>query len=235
LSQASAAPSERFSSADEAYRQRADESKARAALAQYRRIFERNPDDGEAAWRTSMACYFVSIRLTKDAETRQKLYSEGRAAGLKSIKLVPQCAPCFFWTAINTALFGDESGSVKTYFLLSEIQDLLNKSIAIDPSYAYGGAYRLLGLIEWKLPGILGGSNSRAIDYFQKAIAVAPDEPLNFLFLAQLYENTLSDHKKARETAQKGLSVPPPSVERLEALDALNDLKKLLHKIDSTN
>ena len=130
------------------------------------------------------------------------------------------------------ALYGDRVGALKTLFSLGEIRAHLERVIAIDPSYASGGAYRLLGLISQKLPGILGGNSDEARRDFERAIRVAPDEPLNFLFLAKLLDDDLHDRVSAIETATKGLAVPTPAPNRLESREALRDLRALKQVMD---
>ncbi|MGE0614211.1 MAG: TRAP transporter TatT component family protein [Bacteriovoracia bacterium] len=225
-------PASPYALGDQLFYGRADGTKAQEALKVFRELWQKNPQDFEAGWRVSMACYFVGIRLTPEGEPREKLYAEGRDIGKESIKLAKEkklpCAACNFWTAINMALYGESVGVFKMLFTLNEIQTLLKASIEADPSFAYAGAYRLLGMIEWKLPGILGGSNSRAKDYFEKAIAQGPTEPLNYLFLARLLDDKFDERAEALNWAKKGLEVPVPTPDRLEALDALKDLQEFI-------
>ena len=58
-------------------------------------------------------------------------------------------------------------------------------------------------MIEQAVPGVFGGSNSRARGYFEKAIETSPDEPLNYLALAKLLEEELDEHQEAMEIARK--------------------------------
>ncbi len=212
---------------DLAFKNRKEQPSALAALANYRAAHHASPDDAAAAWRLSMGCYFVGLRFTKDAGKRKELYDEGRKVALGAADRDKNCVPCHFWGSINLALYGDAVGALKMFFALGEIRDHLKQSLALDASYAYGGAYRLLGLIEQKLPGILGGSNDRAREYFERAIEVAPDEPLNYLFLTKLLKEELDDKPMAAITLKRGKALPVPSGERLESLEALAELKSL--------
>ena len=112
--------------------------------------------------------------MTKDSKEKARIFAQGRDAGLAAVALKPDCAECHFWASINMALYGDTVGVFKMLFSLQEIEEHLKQTLKLKPAYVNGGAYRLLGLIEQKLPGILGGSNSRARDYFEKAISIAP-------------------------------------------------------------
>lgn len=219
-----------YAEADQAFRERANEDSARKALALYRSLYQAKPEDPEAAWKLSMACYFVGLRLTKAEDDQEKLFKEGREAGLISLKKSKDCAPCHFWTAINMALYGQTVGVVKMLFTLGDIREHLRESARIDSGYAYGGAYRLLGTIEEKLPGILGGSNDRAREYYEKAVEKSPDEPLNRLFLARLLADEFSDKAAAAKVAQAGLSETPLPAERVESIEARKELQQELKK-----
>ncbi|MBI3541936.1 MAG: hypothetical protein HY075_01495, partial [Deltaproteobacteria bacterium] len=190
----------------------------------------KDPTEAAAAWRLAMACYFVGFRLTPERDAKAELYSEGRAAAFIAAREHDKCAACHFWGAIDLALLGQAVGALKMLFALGELRDHLKLVNELDPRYAFGGAHRMLGMIEWKLPGILGGSNDRAREHFEKALAIAPDEPLNYLFLARMQAEDLDDHEGAASTARRGLDVPTPPDERLESLEALMDLKQLLEK-----
>ncbi|MBI3556214.1 MAG: hypothetical protein HY074_08120 [Deltaproteobacteria bacterium] len=191
----------RFRAADVAFRARFDEIQAREALRIYRELYQQNPNDVAGTWRLAMAAYFVGFRLTSDDDKRKEIYAEGRDAGFAGAKLDEKCAACHFWGALDLALYGHAVGIFKMFFALGDLRDHLNEVIKIDPHYAYGGAYRMLGVIEQKLPGILGGSNRRAQDYFEKAIEISP--------------------------------VPAP--DRIEAIEAIADLKALLEKEAARN
>ncbi len=226
----------RLDVADQAFKERAKPEKAHYALSEYRRMARAaeslgRPDPG-VLWRLSMACYFVGMRLTDSSEEKAKIHLEGKKAGLAAVSLAPKCAPCHFWAAINMVLHGQEVGVFKMYFGLSEVESLLKKSIELDPKYAFSGAYRLLGLIQQKLPSVLGGDNDRAKEYFEKAIQSSPDEPLNYLFLAELLRDKFDEPEEALRVARKGALVQKIDAERLEALEAREKLQKWVDGAD---
>ena len=218
-----------YAAGDAAFIQRNDPERAKRALELFRDYHAKNPKDPEAGWRHAMGCYFAGLHLAKNGDEKESLFAEGRDAGLSTIQLAPACAPCHFWTAINMALYGQTVGVFKMFFSLPSIREHLEQTIKLDPAYAGGGAYRLLGLIEQKLPGILGGSNDRARELIQQAIDTAPEEPLNHLFMTRLLLEEFDDLAGARAIAKKGISVPQPSPERIESLGSLKELREFLN------
>jgi hypothetical protein len=233
IARASGAPLP-YAAADLHYRARADATQARAAYRLYADAVARSQRaEPDALWRLAMASYFVGLRLTEEPSAKQALFAEGRRAGEDCARLAPENAACHFWGAINTALYGESLGAFKTLSLIPEIKRGLERSSALDPALAGGGAYRVLGAIYQRLPGLLGGSDEQARRSFERAIAVAPDEPLNYLFLSRLLLESAPDGGQAREVARRGLAVPEPGTngrmpENLESIEARQELRKLL-------
>jgi len=220
--------------ADAAFLKREDPTEALRSLTEYRELAKSTHDaDPRILWRLAMASYFAGLRLETDEARKAAHFSEGREAGLASIRLSPSCAECQFWTAINMALYGQSRGVVSMLFTLGEIRERLLGSAKLDPTYVQGGAYRALGMIERKLPGVLGGSSQRAEDYLKKAIQVAPEEPLNYLFLAQFYAEDANDTKQAKLIIQMGLELNHEDSEKIESREARRDLKQLLVELNA--
>ena len=98
-----------------------------------------------------MASYFVGLRLTDhdDGDNgKEKIFYDAKEAALRAAAKAPQCARLHFWAAINMALYGQTVGIFKMFFTLGEVQIKSGKDDQIDPKYAYGGAYRVLGKIQ---------------------------------------------------------------------------------------
>jgi tetratricopeptide (TPR) repeat protein len=227
LSYAQAGP---YDSGDAAFKNRGVPEQAHKALTLYREYFKKNPKDPEAGWRVAAGCYFVGMRLTQTQGEKSKLHTEGVEAAQAGIAADPKCGACYFWKAINLALLGQTKGSLKMFFTLGEIKENLKKSIEIDPAYMGAGAYRLQGQIEQELPGIVGGSNKKARAFYEKAIETAPEEPLNYIFMAKLLALEFDDLKAALEIAQRGIKAVPPNATQLEAVESIAELRHFLQE-----
>jgi tetratricopeptide (TPR) repeat protein len=200
------------------------------ALKDYREIFQDDPKSELAAWRLSMACYFTGHRLTKEKEQQRTIFSEGRDAALSAITVNPSCAPCHFWVAVNMALYGEATGIFKAISSLGDIRDHLRESIKLDPKFGNGSAYRVMGVIDQKLPGIFGGSNARARENFEKALQVAPYEPLNYLAMIKLLRDEMGKEDEARMIARKAHALSKPDPDQIESQEALQEIREWLKK-----
>ncbi len=219
---------ERFKIGDIAFKLRKSEDQARLAAKSYKEVLDADIGDVEAGWRYGMACYFLGIRVAKTQPEKTTFFAEGRDAALFAAVRDPKCAPCHFWAAVNMALFAQEEGYMKTLFSLKEIQKHLEASIEVDPKYMYSGAYRTLGLINQKLPSMLGGNKAKAREYFDKALAGSPDEPLNYLFYGKFIADVEKDLPRALEVAKRGAALEGIGPERIEAQEAVEELKQVV-------
>lgn len=221
-----------FEDADNSFLLRAQAKMAFEALRLYREIYQRHPTNYDAAWRVSMACYYMGFEVEKNKDIKIKLFEEGREAGLVAVQIDPTQAEGHFWAAVNMALYGESAGIIKMLFTLNTICMHLNLSIHADPSYAYGGAQRVLGKINESLPSLLGGSNELAEKYYNDAIKFSPNEPLNYLFMAKLILKTKKPKANLIEVLRKGLAINNIEEYRTESLKAYKELQRYAIKYD---
>lgn len=222
---------ERYRKADQLVRDRRNEKLVRKGFEAYHELYKSFPKDPVTAWKFSMACYFIGIRLSKTEDERLLHYEMGEKAGYEGAKLSPACAPCHFWGAINLALYADTKGLFQSLSSIAEIESHLKRAVELDGGYNNAAAHRLLALINRKLPGILGGDNGDAKRHMESALKLAPTEPMNYLELAILLNDEYEEPVKALEVALKGIKVPQPGEAEIESQDALKELKALVKKL----
>ncbi len=227
---AAASKRSRFQTADTLYKKRESPGPAKKALEIYKRLYLESPRSAEAAWKYSMASYYVAHHFIKKEKTAEKLYEQGKDAGRMGFLFNEDCAPCYFWSTINLLLWGKIGGKLRLIFVVRDAQKNLKKVNEINESCAFGGGWRTLGQIEAGLPGILGGNDERAKKYFSKAIKVAPSDPINYLYLARLLFENLNQKKEALKMAKQGLSLPQPEKDDIENISAIQDLREMVRK-----
>ena len=213
---------------DEAYRNRRDPIRARIALEGYRSLHQKQPERVELAWRLAMACQMVGHRIAKDPEEKASLFTEGKTAARAALERQPDCAPCHFWVAINMAQYAETVGVFKMLISLPEVRRHLKQAAESEPAYAFAGPYRILGLIDQKLPGIFGGDDDRARESFEKAIRLVPDNPMNYLFLARLLAENFHETEAALKIAREGLQRPPPPPHEIESVESREELAQFV-------
>lgn len=215
---------------DELFQFREKESSLRQTVHYYREALKQPGNGKEASWKFAMAAQSLAARYVKDENTQKEIFLEAATVAKQAAEQFPDCGPCHFWTAINMALYGQTVGAFKMLFTLGEIKERLEKSAELDPRHALGGPYRVLGTIYQELPGIIGGDVEKAAEYFEKAIALLPQEPLNYLALVKLLSDQ-GNKEKALLKAQEALSRPDLSHSELESVEAQRELRALVSSL----
>jgi len=104
--------------------------------------------------------------------------------------------------------------------------------IELDPAFAGGGGYRVLGWIRHKLPGVAGGSDEKAIELLEKAVEVGDGHLLNHLCLAEIHR--LNDRpKEAKKHISIILEAPIREERKPEDEETKAAAKEMLEKIGS--
>lgn len=214
---------------DELFAQRADLAKARQAAEAFAAAMKADPKDPTPAWKLARVQYWLGKHAVGD-DAKVAEFEKGIAAAKKAIALDPNSVGGHYWLGVSYGLYGSAKGITKSLSLIDPIKDEMAKVIALNPKYDSGGAYRVLGRLYFKVPGIFGGSNSKAIDNLKKAISIGPHRWLNQLYLAEVYIDEGED-AKAKELLKAVIAGPPePGMEpewNEEKVKAAKMLKKI--------
>ena len=192
---------------DALYAQRADPAKARESVEAYRQAMAADPTKFEAAWKLSRSLYWIGREEPK--EKKLAIYTEAMEAAKKGVELAPNEAPPHYWLAVVYGLYGQEKGIMQSLNLIDPIKQECQAVMKIDPAYSGGGAYMVLGRLYFKVPGLFGGSNKKAIQNLKKAIELGPDRLLNYVYLADVYIDK-SMYNEAKAVLDQGLAAPCP-------------------------
>jgi tetratricopeptide (TPR) repeat protein len=149
-----------------------------------RRIFDRAKDVSEQGLVLLADRFGAGVRL-------EEMDPERIASRLEAAEIPPSdVARLYFWSAINLGAWSRNAG------LLSAVrQGVANRihrytliTIALEPEYEEGGAFRLLGRLHAELPRVpfVSGwvDRNESIPLLERAYAMAPDNPGNRLLLA---------------------------------------------------
>ncbi len=231
LPAAAASPAEALlPQGDALYAQRADPAKARGAAETYQKALAADPQSLEAAWKAARAWYWVG-KHTRDEEARLAAFEKGVAAAKRAVSIAPQAAEGHYWLGVNYALYGKAKGIAKSLELIDPIKEEMHKVISLDPDFDQGGPYRVLGRLYFKLPGIFGGDNDKAIRYLKTAIAKGPRMWLNHLYLAEVYIDE-DECAKAKALLKQVIAGPPPQGREPDWQDWRREAKALLKECE---
>jgi tetratricopeptide (TPR) repeat protein len=147
-----------------------------------------------------------SLDLTKDGSRHEHHRNAGSFHAREAIRLKPDAGDARYWLG---ALLLYRADAERSYGLLKDALKEMIEAERLAPKVDSGGPDRMIGRIYQETPGFpFLGSKSKAIDYYRKSLAIAPDLPLTHLWLAETY---LADKQPdpAREEARRVLGGKP--------------------------
>lgn len=183
-----------------------------------------------------------SLQMSEDAQNKgnlrdkAKLAEQGIGFADRCLETEPQNVGCLYYRAVNRGLYLETKILGVKEGLKLMMDDFISVT-RLQPSYDNGGAFRALGMVYLRLPSVpvLGSALSRdlskAWDYAQKALAVAPHEAGNLLLAGEVAM------KKDDETSAKSYFTKALAAARLiknpdhDDLETLVNAEKWLKKV----
>lgn len=166
---------------------------------------------------------------------RMEISRRGYEAGKKATRLKPSDPAGDFWAATNLAVYGKLKGPIESASSYGELRERVDRALARQPDYFYGGIYRFYGRLIDQVPGMLrsmyGYSLQDAVDYHQKAVKTEPRYIQSYLFLAEalLQQDKRQEAKQLLEAALKRDPSALPEVLPENKL-VLQQIRKVLQK-----
>lgn len=191
--------------ADGLYQQRADLAKAGEAAKLYEQTLQADPKSEEAAWKLARTQYYIGSNSPKDQ--KEAIFTQAVEAAKKAVAINPKSVPGHFWLGVTYGVYGSAKGIMKSLSLVDPIKEEMAFVIETDPDYEAGGAYRVLGRLYFKLPGLFGGDNDLAIENLDIAVKKGPQRYMNHIYLAEVLIDEDED-KKAKELLELVVAGP---------------------------
>ncbi len=162
----------------------------------------------------------LAVAAGAEPEDFRELAPEERAARLRAAEVsAEEAGALYFWSAVHWGLWGDAYGrfAAAREGVAGTVRDDARTALALAPAVERAGPHRVLGRLHAEAPQIpfFTGwvDRKRAIAELERAVELAPDEPLNRLYLAEALlahrpgrrEDALAQLRAVRE-----LPVEPP-------------------------
>jgi tetratricopeptide (TPR) repeat protein len=190
-----------LSRADAAYAKREDIPQAKIAMITYERAGVLGSTSAvEGYWKASRAAWWLAEHTDMRAE-KLEYYQRGIDDAKRALALNADAVPAHFWLGCNEGSFGDTKGVMKSLSLVKPIRQEMREVIRLNEHFSDGGAWRVLGVVDYKVPGLMGGRKSRAKEELDKALGFGPNNPFNHYFMAEYYKTIGDKAKKDVEIA----------------------------------
>lgn len=173
-----------------------------------------------------------------DPESFRELAPEERATRLRAAGVPAEdAAALYFWSGVHWGLWGDAYGrfAAAREGVAGTVRDDARTALTLAPTVERAGPHRVLGRLHAeapKIPFFTGWvDRERAIAELERAVELAPDEPLNRIYLAEALlahrpgrrEDALAQLRAVRE-----LPVEPPRA--VETDSAREHARRLLEE-----
>ena len=152
----------------------------------------------------------------------------------------PESAALFFWAAAHWGLSGEQAGALAAarQGVARKVREHSTLAARIDEGYEAGGGHRILGRLHTEAPRIplVTGWVDRelAVAALERAVELAPEEPLNRLYLADaLLRFRPRRRAEALALLEALVAEPPRPASLLEDERTLREARQVLAGAES--
>jgi tetratricopeptide (TPR) repeat protein len=204
--------------ADGARGSHADPDEIDRAIESYQEALSADPESLSIRWRLMRALFFKGEYATDDIKLKKRIFDEGRTLGEEALRQVrrkaseqtgrsmerasavdlapffknsPDVVGCFFWSSASWGKWALAYGKFQAVRkgAAGRIRDLATAVALMDPEYAEGGGYRVLGRLHDQTPHVpflTGWASTReAVRFLRRANQIGPLNSINRLYLAE--------------------------------------------------
>lgn len=176
-------------------------------------------------------------RLAQKVGGRAKLDAMTPAQAAKALAGVPEATPVILWAGVHWGLWGDAFGRIAAarQGVGDKVRRYGETGIALDETYDEAAGHRLLGRLHDlapKIPFVTGWvDHDKAVTELRRAVALAPDNFLNQLYLAEaILDHQPAKAAEAKEILRKLLARNPRPAWLVEDEKALAEARARLGK-----
>jgi tetratricopeptide (TPR) repeat protein len=139
-------------------------------------------------------------------DEKSQYFEKGQGYSETLIREKPTWPEGHYWLALNLCGLAEQGGARRGLRLIPEIVEELEKAVKENPAYDQAGPHRVLGRIYFECPPwpLSVGNIPQAYNHLSAAVAIAPENSTNHLFLAETLFK-LGKTEEARKELQQVL------------------------------
>jgi tetratricopeptide (TPR) repeat protein len=178
---------------------------------------------------------FLLGELTGKDE-KSEYFDKGQGYSETLVKEKPTWPEGHYWLALNLCGLAELGGARRGLKLVPEIVEELEKALKENPAYDQAGPHRVLGRIYFECPSwpLSVGSVPQSYTHLSAAVAIAPENSSNHLFLAETLFK-LGKKEEARKELEQVLSGTRHSLCRQFLEEDRQAAQRLLEKKQRSN
>ncbi len=213
-----------------------DSANITLAIAHLKKALTIQADNEKAYDYLLLSYYFKGAFVVKTKEEQKANYLIGQTLGKQAVEKYPENPAILLWYIANMSKYGEAQGIITSAKngLADKVKIQAEKLLKIDSNFNDGSAYKLLGVINYKVPYIplflTWPDKKVAEDYLKKALAVNPKSVSNLYYYAE-YLTEVKRDEEAKIILNKIIKASPREDALIEDLYDIDMAKKLLDKI----
>lgn len=196
-----------IAAADALYAKRTETAGAAEALVMYEKAAAAITTSAVPLWKSARACHWIADHATVRAE-KIATFEKGIAYAERAIDMDPKSVEAHFWLGALWGSYGESRGVLKSLSLVGPIRREMDTVVRLNDRYQGGAGYRVLGIVDYKVPGFAGGSKRRAAEQLNKSLVIDPENAFNRFYMAE-YCVTVGDKAKAIENLDALANLEP--------------------------
>lgn len=172
-----------------------------------------------------------ALDLQKPEDQSPHLYhrTEGLKHAAEAIRLLPDNGAAHYWMATNLLHAADGERSLgRAKAALTE----LDKADRMTPDVDDAGPSRMRGKVLHEMPALFGGSLSKALASFKRAVEIAPHAPTGRVWFAQAYVDARKPDL-ARQQLEAVVNAKPRPRHEKEDAAARQKAEEILRKLEA--
>jgi tetratricopeptide (TPR) repeat protein len=241
---------------DAAWAMRSDRAKLEAAIAAWEKALQSKPGDPALLVKLARGVYFLADGYLRADPNARDLYLatfekgtdyaeralvasspefkakvEAGASVKEAVAVVgADGVPALYWYASNLGKWAKAKGFATTLGNKDTIRAVMDKCLALDPTYFFGGPDRYFGVFFAVAPSFAGGDLAKSEDHFKKSLSIAPDCLTTKVLMAENLATKKQDREMYKRLLEEVIAapgdkipelVPEMQVEKLKAADLL--------------
>lgn len=206
------------------------------AISYFKKALKNDSKKEDATDYLLLCYYYKAAFVVKTKEEQKKNYFFGKTLGEYAIKEYPKNKAILLWYIANMSKYGEAKGIVSSAKngLADKIKKHTEKLLELDPEFADGAPYRIMGVINYKVPYIplflTWPSKEKAESYLKKAIKVNPNAISNLYYYAEFLVEE-KRYSEAKVLLDRLLKIPPRKDNIIEDSYDISMAKKLKNKL----
>lgn len=204
---------------------------AAEAIAAYENAIQKDKTLVEAFWKAARAAHWIADN-SKTSKNKIAWFEKGIEYAKSAIALEPRSVEAHFWLGANYGSYGETKGVLKSLALVKPIRKEMETVVRLDDKYQGGAGYRVLGVIDYKVPPFAGGSKKRALENLNKAMSIDPGNAYNLYYMAEYYDVAGERYKALDHLALLEKCTPTTDVDEADLKSVQEKGRKLKKKLN---